>query len=534
MTHSNDTDSDDDEDDDDDNEGDAQLFGKAKDDPLLQQRRKKYRADEDIEALYHLYDPPSRNDNDDDDDHDDDDIIHMTAADLFGPPNRKFYKQWNQRKDKNQWNGKNGDDDDDNDWYEDNMNDFHSSASQRKNAGWNEDEDDENQNDDDDDSLNDNDDANDHDDDDDEKFDEKVPMKGSTPSESKTTKHSGGGKRSKLLELTEQLERDMLAEKPWQMKGETGSSARPVNSLLMSTPEFEVATKLNPIITVAHTANLEEIIKQRIIAEDWDDIIPRELPDVGWSSKKNKGELPEVSQEKSKLGLGELYEREYLKKAVGYDVDAAEKLSSEDQLKNEMKSLFANVCSKLDALSNYHFTPRPVAGDTEVRPITVPAIAMEEVLPVHVSDARGVAPEEIYGSKKRGREAILRDTSELDQMERKRLRNSKKSARRKERQAKLADEKLISRLEPSLGLNNPYEKRKMREELSMARAGGRVTMGASDKNDKYGTSQTFFQRLQNEAEQTIRNGGGHDPNSTTSATAATTKRKSALSSSYKL
>jgi U3 small nucleolar RNA-associated protein MPP10 len=291
----------------------------------------------------------------------------------------------------------------------------------------------------------------------------------------------------------------MLAEKPWQMLGETRSMARPVNSLLDSTPEFEVANKIAPVITVEHTGNLEEIIKRRILAEDWDDVIPRELPDVGWH--KQRGELPEVSQEKSKLSLGELYEREYLKKAVGYDVDAAEKETEEEKAKNEMKTLFANLCSKLDALSNYHFAPRPIADEAEVRTITTPAIAMEEVLPLHVSDARGVAPEEVYGAK-RGRDAVLRADSELDQQDRKRRRAAKKSARRKARKARLADEKLISRLQPGVGLDNPYEKRKMREELSAARAGGKVASGDADLND-YSASTTFFKRMQQGAEQTI-------------------------------
>jgi U3 small nucleolar RNA-associated protein MPP10 len=197
------------------------------------------------------------------------------------------------------------------------------------------------------------------------------------------------------------------------MTGESKSTSRPVNSLLEATPEFEVATKMAPLITVEHTTNLEEVIKRRVLDEDWDDVIPRELPDVAWNKKR--GELPEVSQEKSKLGLGELYEREYLKKAVGYDVDAAEKETDEEKARNEMKALFANLCSKLDALSNYHFAPRPVADEAEVRAVTTPAIAMEEVLPLHVSDARGVAPEEVYGSKK-GRDGILRGDSELDQV----------------------------------------------------------------------------------------------------------------------
>jgi U3 small nucleolar RNA-associated protein MPP10 len=225
-------------------------------------------------------------------------------------------------------------------------------------------------------------------------------------------KTSHAKKSAKLEEQTTALEKELLAEKPWQMTGEAKSTKRPVNSLLESTPEFAVASKIAPTITVEHTSNIEDMIKQRIIAEDWDDVIPRELPDIG---RKRDDDLPEVSQEKSKLGLGELYEREYLKKALNYDKNAAEKETSEEKVQSEMKALFASLCSRLDALSNYHFAPRPVADEAEVRTVTTPAIAMEEVLPLHVSDARGVAPEEVYGAKK-GRESVLKGESEFDQV----------------------------------------------------------------------------------------------------------------------
>merc|ERR1712087_328557 len=109
-----------------------------------------------------------------------------------------------------------------------------------------------------------------------------------------------------LNSLTEQLEREALAEKPWQMVGETKGTKRPVNSLLEATPDFECATKMAPLITVDHTISIEEMIKQRILAEDWDDVIPRKLPDIGLN--RSNGDLPEVSQEKSRLSLGELYE----------------------------------------------------------------------------------------------------------------------------------------------------------------------------------------------------------------------------------
>merc|ERR1712071_169477 len=43
--------------------------------------------DEAIEALYSMYRDPDQND-------DDDDVIHMTAADYFGKPNKRYFNNW--------------------------------------------------------------------------------------------------------------------------------------------------------------------------------------------------------------------------------------------------------------------------------------------------------------------------------------------------------------------------------------------------------------------------------------------------------
>ena len=460
-------------------------------------RRKRYRMDDEVGALYSLYEKPKQ-DEDFDDNDDDDDVVNMTAADIFGKPRKNSYYERKAKETKAPSSRRTNDADDDDSW---NDYEFNEKDKEKDVAGWNDHK---------------------YENEGDDSLDEAVPMKGDNSTNDTPKKPSGQSK--KLEAQTKELEKEMLAEKPWQMTGETTGKSRPTNSLLEATPEFEVATKMVPIITVKNTKTLEEIIKDRILKENWDDVVPRELPDVGWHAKR--GELPEVSQEKSKLGLGELYEREYLKKAVGYDVDATEKESEEEKAKNEMKSLFASLCSKLDALSNYHFAPRPLEVEAEVRPVTKPAIAMEEVLPLHVSDARGVAPEEVYGSK-RGREGVLRTESELDQQDRKRLRSTKKAARRKKRKQKLADEKLISRLQPGLGLNNPYEKRKMQEELSVARARGKVTEGQVDTSD-YRGSGTFFQRMQEETQQSIQGGKAK------LATTEDSRKKAPSSSAFKL
>ena len=65
------------------------------------------------------------------------------------------------------------------------------------------------------------------------------------------------------------------------------------------------------------------MIKLRVLGEDWDNVIPRALTDVG--SRRGEDKTPEASQDKSKLGLGELYEQKYLKKAMRLDVEAEEK-----------------------------------------------------------------------------------------------------------------------------------------------------------------------------------------------------------------
>ena len=102
-----------------------------------------------------------------------------------------------------------------------------------------------------------------------------------------------------------------------------GGKNLPSDPLLQSTPKFESASKAKPIITQENTSTIENTIKIRVLGEDWDDIIPRALPDVG--SRRGEDKDPEVSKEKSKLGLGELYEQEYLKKVMILDVEAEEK-----------------------------------------------------------------------------------------------------------------------------------------------------------------------------------------------------------------
>ncbi|KQJ92414.1 U3 small nucleolar ribonucleoprotein protein MPP10 [Brachypodium distachyon] len=217
--------------------------------------------------------------------------------------------------------------------------------------------------------------------------------------------------RLKMHAKIEQMEKASLEPSVWTMKGEVTASSRPRNSALEVDLDFEHNVRPAPVITEEVTASLEEMIKKRIAEGHFDDVEkPSTLP-----SKAPK-EQKEMDENKSKKGLAELYEEDYVKEA-GL---APAPLSISDELKKEANTLFKRICLKLDALSHFHFAPKPVIEDMSIQ-ANVPALAMEEVAPVAVSDAAMLAPEEVFEGK-----GDIKEEAELTQAERKRRRANKK------------------------------------------------------------------------------------------------------------
>ena len=279
----------------------------------------------------------------------------------------------------------------------------------------------------------------------------------------------------------EALEQELLKTKSWDMLGETSSRKRPENSLLEKDLDYQRTIKVAPTITEDVTKTIEDMIKQRIRDELWDDV-ERKMED---KALKPGRELEEVSTEKSKLGLGDVYARDYEENVLG---NASAKDIEKQKLHDEISGIWDELSSKLDAMSNYHFTPKPVVDDIQIKS-NVASIQMEEVLPMGVSEASRLAPEEVY-KKKRGREGVLVGEDELGTDERARKRRAKKAARRKARQARKADEKAIARINPGLG--NKHAHKKMMETLASAR---NVTEGKTGSKVNYTKSSEFFNEL---------------------------------------
>ncbi|CDW54533.1 Mpp10 domain containing protein [Trichuris trichiura] len=217
------------------------------------------------------------------------------------------------------------------------------------------------------------------------------------------------------------LEEENLAPKPWELVGEVNALVRPENSLLDKSLLFDRATRLPPIITPESTEKLEAMIKRRV-----KDRVKRKVKptnDLG----VYKSELV-LDQQKSKLSLSEVYEQEYLKKR---------EVSLQCPAHEEIRQLLKDLFFKLDALTNFHYTPRPPVPEFAVVS-NMPSIVMEEVAPVTVSDATTLAPEEIKRRERREPSAPEENT----ETDRKRLRRKIKriqSLRCKKQQLKAGE-----------------------------------------------------------------------------------------------
>ncbi|CAN6717998.1 unnamed protein product [Malus baccata var. baccata] len=218
-------------------------------------------------------------------------------------------------------------------------------------------------------------------------------------------------KLKKLQSQIEEMEKANLEPKSWIMQGEVTAATRPKNSALEVDLDFEHNVRPAPVITEEVTTSIEDMIKKRIEEGRFDDV--QKAPTL---PSKAPREFKELDENKSKKGLADVYEEEYVQKT---SLSSAP-LSLTDKQKDEASKLFKKLCLKLDALSHYHFTPKPVIEDMSVQ-ANVPALAMEEIAPVAVSDAAMLAPEEVFSGK-----GDIKEETELTQAERKRRRANKK------------------------------------------------------------------------------------------------------------
>ncbi|KFQ01672.1 U3 small nucleolar ribonucleoprotein MPP10, partial [Leptosomus discolor] len=311
--------------------------------------------------------------------------------------------------------------------------------------------------------------------------------KGIDPSEIKSSFEKRQEKMSKKIKS---LEEELLEEKPWQLKGEVTGQKRPENSLLEETVLFDHAVRMAPVITEETTFQLEDIIKQRILDEAWDDVVPKEKPKEEAFEYKKRITL---DHEKSKLSLAEIYEQEYVK--LHQQKTEEEENPEHKEIQEMMDSLFL----KLDALCNFHFTPKPPVPEVKIVS-NLPAISMEEVAPVAVSDAALLAPEEIKEKNKAG---DVKTDAEKTPTDKKRERRKKKLRKRMKQREKEKRQKLLEKMKPEQGTK--LSKKAAAAKLERLTKQGKASLLKDEGKDKVlKSSQAFFSQLQDQVKMQIK------------------------------
>ena len=206
-----------------------------------------------------------------------------------------------------------------------------------------------------------------------------------------------------------QLEAANVAKRDWTLSGEARAAERPMNSLLEEDLEFERVGKPVVVVTKEVSEDIEALIKRRILAREFDEVVRRRPGLDPVVARRDKLELDDT---KDKRGLAEIYEEEHLKRTdpTGHGDKKDEKVKKQHE---EIERLWREVSGKLDALSSWHFKPKPPEANVNVVS-DVLAIRMEDARPSGVGVVGDIgsgsmlAPQEVYraGEEKIGDEIV--------------------------------------------------------------------------------------------------------------------------------
>lgn len=238
-----------------------------------------------------------------------------------------------------------------------------------------------------------------------ENSDEEDALSDVSAGDPKSRRSAHERRQAKLGEEIRKMESELVAKRAWTLSGEASAGSRPMNSLLEEDLDFEHAGKPIPVITEEVSEEMEDLIKRRIIAGEFDQIAKRR-PNADVPADVRRG-LVELDDSKAKQSLAEMYEEEHIKNTNpdSYVSAKDEKLRKEEQ---SIETMWKDVSARLDALSSWHYKPKPAAPSLTVV-ADVATVTMEDAQPTTAQGVAGgesmIAPQEVYNPSKDTAEA---------------------------------------------------------------------------------------------------------------------------------
>lgn len=262
------------------------------------------------------------------------------------------------------------------------------------------------------------------------------------PQEPNDRRSSHQKRTAALASEIRRLEAAAVAKRDWTLTGEARAADRPLNSLLESDLDFERVGKPVPVITNEISEDIEALIKRRILARDFDEVTRRRPGNLVTGAKDVRRGRFELDDSKPQQSLAEIYEAEHLASTdpTGYVSKSDAKLKKEEEA---ISALWAEVSAKLDALSSWHYRPKPPSASINVV-ADVPTISMEDAQPTvggEVGTSR-LAPQEVYRAGEgvdKKREVVTKGGETVGREEMSREDKRRRRRREKERIRKRGD-----------------------------------------------------------------------------------------------
>ncbi|CDO64701.1 small subunit rRNA processing stabilizing factor, putative [Plasmodium reichenowi] len=273
-------------------------------------------------------------------------------------------------------------------------------------------------------------------------------------------------KKTNDVQEKEKIEKELVAEKHWSLKGEAYGYNRPKNSILNLNFEIPKLNTLNNNNTLENknvgdmentdddgddeekehtygdghnkknnsnsykkkenkmnTLNneIEIVVKQRIQNMLFDDVEKKAIEDIELEefNKNDEINFDNLNFSKSKISLVDEYTQKYQDEIM----NSQSKNKENNLQKIEIMNLFKKIMHACDSLSNDYFIPKPILLNNKNNKMAT--LNIEDSVPMILSDKNKKTAEEIFNPQH------MKQQKELTKDEKKSIRKSKKMKKKK-------------------------------------------------------------------------------------------------------